>query len=118
MNLSSYDIIPPTIDKKKTWLDTKFKQLLSREIKYRPYVLLCNKYVPECNTYDYFIILLDDPPLNKRASHVSIDNYGRLKINLKSIWDNSPLKYINKNQNVSISLREHADDGDIYYLDI
>ena len=92
MNLSGYDIIPPTIDKKKTWLDTKFKQLLSREIKYRPYVLLCNKYVPECNT--------DDPPLNQRASHVSIDNYGRLKINLKSIWDNSPLKDINSNQNI------------------
>ena len=118
MNLSAYDIIPEKVNKNKTWVIPENKILLSREISRRKYVCLSKKYNPSINSTDYFIIVLDDIPNTESYSHIRIDNYGRVKIRLGSIWEESTLKNITKEQNINITHVESADDGDIYQLDI
>lgn len=118
MNLSAYDIIPEKLNKDKTWVIPENKVLLSREIARRKYVCLSKKFNPTLNFNDYFIIVLDDIPNTNSYSHIRIDNYGRVKIRLNSIWEESILKDITKEQNININHIEHADDGDIYQLDI
>lgn len=118
MNLSAYDIIPEKLNKDKTWVIPGNKVLLSREIAKRKYVCLSKKFNPTLHSNDYFIIVLDDIPNTNSYSHIRIDNYGRVKIRLNSIWEESILKDITKEQNININHIEHADDGDIYQLDI
>lgn len=118
MNLNAYDVINPKIDKKKTWVDVNKQQLLSREIKYRQYVTISKRYNKENNNYEYFIILLDDYPQDRTYNKTRKDDYGRIKINLKSIWKESSLSYYTSDSNVNIDLVDSADDGDIYKLDV
>lgn len=118
MNLNAYDAIHPKIDKKRTWINVQKCQLLSREIKFRPYVTLSKRYDKENNVYNYYVIMLDDFPFDRSYSKTNKDDYGRLKISLKSIWKESSLNYIEKDVNVSVELIESADDGDIYLLNI
>lgn len=118
MNLNAYDVINPKINKAKTWVDVNKHQLLSREFKYRQYVTISKRYNKENNNYEYFIILLDDYPQNRPFSKTKRDNYGRIKISLNSIWQESSLSYYNFDSNVNVDLVDSADDGDIYKLDI
>lgn len=118
MNLNVYDVINPKIDKQRTWVDVHKKQLLSREIVFRPYVTISKRYVKEDNSYEYFIILLDDCPYDRPSTGTKKDDYGRIKIRLNSIWEESSLKYYEKDINVELIPIEHADDGDIYKLSL
>ena len=118
MNLSAYDAIYPKIDKQKTWIDVNHYQLLSREIKYRPYITICKRYNKEENDYEYFVVLLDNIPPERDYSKTKFDEYGRIKINLKSIWKETILQNIEHNCNINISHIEHTDDGDIYKIDL
>lgn len=118
MNLNAYDTIHPKIDKQKTWIDVEKRQLLSRQINYRPYVTISKRYNKSDNTYTYYIIMLDDIPTDRNHNRPKKDNYGRIKISLKSIWNESSLQYYETDKNVDIEQIEQADDGDIYQLNI
>lgn len=118
MNLSAYDAINPKINKQLTWVDVNRYQLLSREIKYRPYVTICKRYNKDENDYEYFVILLDDYPYDRDYSKTKFDEYGRIKISLKSIWKETMLYTLERNVNIDISHVEHTDDGDIYKLNL
>ena len=118
MNLYAYDDVSPVINKQATWIDIKKYQLLSREIKYRKYVTISKKFNKETSDYDYFVILLDNCPVNRSYTHTKKDDYGRIKINLISIWNDSSLKQYKENTNISIEHIEHSEDGDVYKLDV
>ena len=118
MNLNAYDIISPKIDKTKSWIDVDRQQLLSRELKYRPYVTLSKRYSKEHNINEYFVILLDECPLDRPSNKTKRDDYGRIKINLKSIWTESSLCYLDSNRNIEIIHVESEDDGDIYKINV
>lgn len=118
MNLNAYDTIIPKVDKQKTWIDANHYQLLSREINYRRYVTICKRYNKSENDFEYFVVLLDDIPPEREYSKTKFDEYGRIKINLKSIWTNTILHTFEHNCNITISHIEHTDDGDIYKLDL
>ena len=118
MNLSAYDAIYPKVDKQKTWVDINRYQLLSREIKYRRYVTLCKRYNKEENDFEYFIVLLDDFPYDRDYTKVRLDDYGRIKVSLKSIWKETILNSFEHDCNITISHIEHTDDGDIYKLNL
>ena len=118
MNLNAYDSITEKIDKTKTWIDTKKCILLSREIKYRKYYVLSRRFNTELNTYDYFIILLDEKPTDRVSYQTRIDDYGRVKIRLYDLYRESTLSNLEKDTNISITKVEHQDDGDIYQLDV
>lgn len=118
INLNEYDDVSPKINKNKSWLSIKTKQLFSREIKFRPYVTIGSKYHPKLQFYSYFLILLDEPPDERTYSKVHRDDYGRIKISLKSIWNETSLQDYDKDVNINIKLTDHADNGDIYQIDV
>lgn len=118
MNLNNYDNIKEKIDKTKTWIDIRKKQLFSKELKYRPYISLLKRYNPKHHAYTYFIALLDDIPVNKEYSRTICDSYGRIKINLSSIWDDTYLNTLDSACNIMCNLVECEDDGDVYSIDV
>ena len=118
MNLSAYDNVIEKIDKQRSWIDIKKKMLLSREINVRNYVLLTKRYDKSTNTTDYFVVMLDNPPVDREYKRTKVDDYGRCKISLAAIWSETYLCDITSNFNISISLEEHSNDGDIYKLDV
>lgn len=118
MNLNAYDNIKEKINKTKTWTDIKRKLLISREIKYRPYYSLLKRYDVQKNVVSYFIAMLDKPPLDKVSYNTMTDDYGRIKLNVSSIWDETYLNKLETNCNICCNLVETEYDGDIYLIDI
>ena len=95
MNLNIYDI-PIKLDKTKSWINIKTKQLISRTIPFRKYNTVGKKYVKSTSSYEYFIILLDEKPVNNVSTKTKFDDYGRIKILLNSIWNDCDLQYYEK----------------------
>lgn len=118
MNLNAYDDVKEQVNKNKTWIDVKNKTLLSREIQYRRVTLLSKRYNIVSKSYDYFIIMLDDEPLDRDYVLTNRDDYGRVKIRLTKIWHDSSLATFDANCNIGIQHIDHTDDGDVYQLDI
>ena len=118
MNLKAYDEITPKVDKTKTWVIVKNHNLLSREIKYRKYFTIGKRFNKENNEYEYFIILLDNRPEDRTYGTVKFDNYGRIKININSIWDELIPRVYSTDINISIKYIEGDDTSDVYKLDL
>lgn len=118
MNLNAYDDIKEKIDKTKTWIDIKKKILISRELKYRPYVCLLKRYIPKTNTNNYYIALLDNPPTDRKYRLTVVDDYGRVKIKVSDIWNETSLAQLVDDCNIMCDFVESGEDGDIYFLDI
>lgn len=118
MNLNAYDNVINKVDKTKTWIDVKKHLLLSREIKYRKWYVLSKRFNTKNNCYDYFVILLDNHPQDRVAFNTIHDDYGRIKIKLYNMYNESDLKYLTKDTNISINHIEHENDGDVYQLDL
>ena len=117
MNLSAYDAIPEFINKNRTWTDISTKRIISNEIKYRKYYCLAKRYDINLKTDLYFLILLDNPPTDRKYYSTIIKNC-RLNFKFKDIWEKTILSTITKNINIIITHIESTDDGDIYQLDI
>lgn len=118
INLNVYDDVKERIDKKKTWVSVKYKTLCSREIRYRPYNLLAKRYNTKTGTYSYYIILLDNKTTERSVTNTYIDEYGRFKMDMSSIWDTTSLNLIDRDTNITIYHEESHEDGDVYLLDI
>lgn len=118
MNLNTYDNIREKLDKTKTWVDIKRKQLISREIKYRPYYCILTRFNPKTNIHSYYLAVLDKIPTDKMFRHTNHDDYGRVKINLSDIWKKTYLNNIKSDINIECKLVEEDNDGEVYYLDV
>ena len=118
MNINAYDNVEPTLNKQKTWVCPVHHILYSREIAKRRYALLSKRFNPKTNDTNYYIIMLDYYPVDRKVSKSYVDSFGRLKINISAIWNETSLRYIKTKSNINIEHTEHTDDGDIYYLDI
>lgn len=118
INLNIYDSIDVKIDKNKTWLDVNSKKLLSREIKTKHYYCICKKYNTQLECYEYFIIMLDKSPSDRKAYITFKDNYGRVKIKLNSIWNESCLYNYKSDININITCIAEDEDSIVYKLDI
>ena len=118
MNLSAYDSINNKIDKNKSWVDIKKKQLLSREINKRQYSTLVKRYDAQTNTNSYYVAITDTPPKDKVCKKLKIDDYGRVKLNLTPIWNETYLSQLDSNCNIMIERVEYDSDCDIYFIDV
>ena len=118
INLNAYDSITNKIDKTKTWINVEKHLLISREIKFHKYYTLAKRFNPELNNYEYFIILLDDKDNSRTYYNTKLDDYGRVKIRLNELYNDSDLKYLEQDCNINIKLIEHEISADIYQLDI
>jgi len=114
INLNVYDEIKHKIDKNKTWLDVKYKRLMSREISFRTYYSIGKRYNPATNNTSYYIIILDDKPENRNVSYLKKDDYGRVKIPVKSIWKECNFDKYNCDTQVELNLVDYADNADVY----
>lgn len=118
MNLAAYDSVEEKVDKTKSWINVNYKSIFSRELPKRRYNTLSKRYDPNTQSTNYYIIMLDDYNENFKCNNTFVDNFGRVKINISSIWNKTSLSNIKRDVNVSLEHIEHTDDGDIYYLDI
>ena len=80
MALQEYETIRKTIDKTKTWINYKYKQVISREFT-KGYYNFVFKYNQQFEDYDYFVIIgnesfAQDPDYRS----VYVDDYGRGKM--------------------------------------
>lgn len=116
MNLVAYDVLNTNINRKKTWINVSKKLILSREIKYRKYVAFGKRYDNEENKIIFFIIVLDDPPIDRPYHNLIIDDCGRRKISIKNIWDELGLYNLKNDINIGVKHTQNADDGDVYEL--
>lgn len=118
MNLNAYDNVTEKLDKTKTWVDIKSKTIFSKEIKYRPYISLLKRYDVRINSSFYYLALLDEPPIDRKYKTTFVDEYGRIKFNISSIWKETYLTRLGSNCNICIDLVESEVDGDVYLLDV
>ena len=116
MNLVAYDTLNTHINTKKTWIKVSKKLIISKEIKYRKYVSFGKRYDNEENKTIFFIIFLDDPPLDRAYSNMIMDDSGRTKISIKNIWNELGLCNLTNDINIGVKHTQNADDGDIYEL--
>lgn len=116
MNLVAYDTLNTHINRKKTWIKVSKKLIISKEIKYRKYVSFGKRYDNEENKTVFFIIVLDDSPLDRAYSNTIIDDSGRIKISIKNIWNELGLCNLTNDINIGVKHTQNADDGDIYEL--
>ena len=70
----------------------------------------------EENKTVFFIIVLDDPPLDRAYSNIIMDDSGRIKISIKNIWNELGLCNLTNDINIGVKHTQNADDGDIYEL--
>ena len=118
MNLNAYDNITEKLDKTKTWVDIRKKKLFSRELSNRCYTCLMKRYDAKTSVVSFFIAMLDTPPTDMKYTYTKRDDYGRVKIDLSSIWHETYLSQLDSNCNVMIDLVESENDGEIYLLDV
>lgn len=117
MNLSAYDKIKNDKTDCKIYNSSGFPYIITKTINYRKYYCFVTRYEPRINDTILYLVLLDDNPLDRPVAKTRRDDYGRLKFNL-SIIANKHKILKNKNINISLCLETHADDGDIYKLEI
>ena len=118
MNLNAYDTITDKVDKTKSWINITKHLLLSREIKFRKYYVLSKRFNTETKVYDYFVILLDEQPTDRVSYNTRLDDYGRVKIRLHELYNESDLANLEKDTNITIRHVEHEDDGDVYQIEV
>ena len=106
------------LDRQKTWVNPKDKKLYSRELYYKPYYYLCKRYNNKFASYDYYVIMLDNKQDGKDIKKTYVDSYGRIKIDLFTIWNKTSLVYIEDKTNINIEVKEIQPDGVVYLLDI
>ena len=91
---------------------------MSREIAHRRYVCFGKRYNNREDENIFFIIILDDPPEDRTYARLIFDDYGRAKINIKSMWNECKFYLIKKSKNIKIEHVESTDDGDIYRIEL
>lgn len=115
MNLSAYDTIKQ-VDYLKTWVDPRYKRLYSREIPFYKFYSFAKKYNPDNKATDYYIInhnTLDTDLI----VHSTIQDKGMIKMYLKDIWDESPLKYIRDVENIKLEIDSEQEDCIVYHIE-
>lgn len=116
MNLSAYDKIRTKVDKSKSWVNIKERTIYSRDIKYRKYCAMVSRYDSSHRTTDYFIVMSTEPIDNTTNINHEIDDYGRTKIKLYSLYDKIGFNKFTKDSNITIIKVDTQRDGEIYQI--
>lgn len=113
MNFTTYDNVKQKLDRTKTWVNPKYKQVFSAEIKYHHYCQIIRKYIPEENIYEYYIAFMDNKDFENKSCR--LDELGRTRINISEIW-NDFCKDISVDTNVILEYIESINGADIFKL--
>lgn len=117
MNISAYDVVN-NVNYNKTWINTVYRKLYSRELKHYKYYTILTRYEKSSQSYDYYICLYDSPSDNLKNK--KLDCCGRtIKIPLADIWDKTSFKYREERTfNIVPELINQDDDSVIYGIDV
>lgn len=118
MNLNIYDDVVEKVNKRTTWIDVKRHILISREFNVKPYYVLAKRYNTTIQCNEYYIIFLDNPPVDRDYNKTKVDDYGRCKISLRPIWGLLDLNSSTKDFNVSVYHIETDDTSSVYQIDV
>ena len=116
INLNEYDTVTNKIDKTKTWLYVAGKALISNELPKRKYYNIFKRFDTASNTYNFYIIL-SDINTNGVFKTTNVDNYGRIKISISSIYSTSGLNKEEKDCNINLKKVDSDDNSDVYLID-
>ena len=117
MNLAAYDRISGTPIKSKIHTYSGFPYIITREVNYRKYYCFVTRYEPDIKETVLFLVLLDENPSDRAVAKTRRDDYGRLKFNMSILAGKYHIPQ-GKQLNVIITEETHADDGDIYKIEI
>lgn len=117
MNLSAYDIINKKYSK-GTWFDSDYGRLYSTEIEYHPYCTLLKRYDAVKKINDYFIALSDTDFVDAENVTITKNEKGIVKIDIKSIINESSLFRVNGRVFISIEEVDRSDEGVIYSINV
>lgn len=112
MNLNAYDKFE--INKDKTWINTYYKKLYSREIKYRSYYTFLTKYNQNLNSYEFYIAFSDNFD-SKVNVHKPYKKGKTILVDLNPIWNKIPI-YKKFEYEIDIELVDTQEDGEIYLI--
>ena len=117
MALQEYETVQKRIDRNKTWINVKYKQVISREIT-TGYYNFVFKYNKQYNDYEYFIIIgnaefADDSDYRK----VYVDDYGRGKMSIPSKLHNTLIGNKHSDFQISLELVDAGSNYNVYKID-
>lgn len=114
MNLPAYDNIEIKVNRNKTWVNIKYKQIFSKEIHYNGYVEYKSRYNPVDETYEYYLVF--QPNRSTQSAKVHIDELGRTKIPISKIWNKLNFSNKHKDFNITLEYIESIEDSDIFLI--
>lgn len=117
ININAYDVVEPNFYK-TTYVRPTYKKLYSKEIKYKTYYGLLQRYNSTTRSHDYYLFMTNLLKDDIKLYTTGYDKNGTIKINLGTIWYNTNLKYVTKDSGITIKLIEEDEDSALYYLDI
>lgn len=116
INLNEFDKVDEKVDKSKTWLYIKGKCLISNEVPKYKYYNLYKKYNPETNSTNYYIVFSNENIKNE-LKQTHIDDYGRIKIPISTIYKESGLYNENKDCNIILKTINKDKESIVYLID-
>ena len=117
MNLAAYDKIDNNVNQSNCWIDVKRRKLVTKGLSKRRYYCISKRYDDKLNIYRYFLIILDDKPIDRKVRIVDVDSYGRQRFALGDIWNHTVLQYTTSDICAHLNTEVTADDGDIYEIE-
>ena len=116
MNLAAYDSMIDNFTD-HTYIDEYYRTMYSMDIEFRTNYCFLSKYNSETKATDIFICMSDEREDGYKWFLTTKTKIGRVKIDLKPIWNNLPLKAIDFNQRTPIKEVDRQEDCIIYKLD-
>ena len=118
INLMQYDNIIEQVDKSKTWFNPNTRFIYSREIANKKYYSFKRKWSDDKKQFDYFLILSDKYIPNSKFRVVRIDDDGRMKLRLDSIFKLSWISSAEHDVNINIQKLEEDNESVVYQIDL
>uniref|UniRef100_A0AAU8MJZ9 Uncharacterized protein n=1 Tax=Geladintestivirus 1 TaxID=3233133 RepID=A0AAU8MJZ9_9CAUD len=116
MNFTTYDNVnSKRLDRTKTWINPRYKQVFSAEIKYKNYYQIIVRYNTNTKENEYFVAFMDNKDEDNKSCR--IDELGRTRFSIANIW-NDFCNNITKETNIKLNYEESFDNVDIFRLSL
>lgn len=115
MQFTEYDVEhKQKLDRTKTWINPKYKQIFSSEIRYNTNYQIITKYNNNTCNKEFYIAFVPNP--DKETKRCRIDELGRMRINISSIW-NELFSDVKVDTNIIFEYVETINDCDIFSIE-
>lgn len=113
MQFTQYDNLNKKIDRTKSWINPKYKQVFSAEVSFSKYCQILNTYNPSFDEYEYFVAFMDKKDAENK--NCRIDEIGRTRFSIAEIWDKF-CPNITSDTQVNLEYIETVNGADIFKM--